>query len=386
MTDTLLKKLILNTGNSQAFVAKQLGISAPTLSLLINQGRWPRRDAQTFRARLRDFLKERGADDADIKAAFADLDGNDNSTNKQEEILMIRKQSLTPQARRKFRIPREIFSDEFSEAGDIFYSPETRYVSECLYQLAKHGGWLALIGDSGSGKTTLFTALDDRLAAEGFKIRVIQPYVLGMDNGNKKAVAMKPTHICESILEALNVDYKGNLSPESLFRLTHEKLKDSATAGFRHLLVIEEAHSLPRAMFKALKRFYELKKGVTRLLSILLLGQDELKHKLAEDSKDVREAVQRMELVELGPMDDLEGYVRHRCKCAGANFDTIFDPDALPELALRMVGPRDKRSRAKSLLYPLLVGNTLTKAINKAEDLKMERVNAAIIQTAIQNA
>lgn len=386
MTDTLLKKLILNTGKSQAFVAKQLGISAPTLSLLINQGRWPRRDAQTFRSRLRGFLKERGSDDADITAAFAELDGNDNSTNKQEEILMIRKHRLTPQARRKFRIAKEIFDDNLSNAEDVFLSPETRYVSESIYQLAKHGGWMALVGESGSGKTTLFSAVEDRLNREDFKVRIITPYVLGMDNGNKKAVVMKPTHICEAILEALKVGYKGNFSPEALFKLTHDKLKDSAEAGYKHLLVFEDGHSLPKPMFKALKRFYELKKGVTRLLSILLLGQDELKDKLAEDSKDVREAVQRMELVELGALDDLEGYVRHRCERAGASFDTIFAPDALPELALRMVGPSDKRNRAKSLLYPLLVGNTLTKAINKAEDLKMERVSAAIIQTAIQNA
>lgn len=154
---------------------------------------------------------------------------------------------------------------------------------------------------------------------------------------------------------------------------------------YKHLLVFEEAHSLPKPMFKALKRIFEWKKGMARLLAILLIGQTELRDKLAEDSKEVREAIQRMELVELGALDDLEGYVRHRCERAGVSFDAIFAPDALPELALRLVGPRDKKGLAKSLLFPLLVGNTLTKAINKAEDLKMEKVNAAIIQTTIQN-
>lgn len=385
MKGTQLKKLVLDTGKSQAFVAQQIGISSPTFSLLINRGAWPRRDTQEFRARLRSFLKERGAEDADINAAFAQLDGGDETTSKQEEILMIRKQVLTPQARRKFRIARDIFGDNFTEAEDVFLSPETRYVSESIYQLAKHGGWMALVGESGSGKTTLFSVAEDRLDREGFKIRIITPYVLAMDNGNKRAVVMKPTHICEAILEALNVGYKGNLSPEALFKLTHDKLKDSADAGYKHLLVFEEAHSLPKPMFKALKRIFEWKKGMARLLAILLIGQTELKDKLAEDSKDVREAVQRMELVELGALDDLEGYVRHRCERAGASFDAIFAPDAMPELALRLVGPADKKGRAKSRLFPLLVGNVLTKAINKTEELKMPLVTAANIQAAILN-
>lgn len=388
MKGSQLKKLIQDTGKSQAFVSQQIGTSTAMISLLINRGQWPRSNTKAFKDTLRTFLNEHGAKNADINAAFAQLDacGCNDKIKNQEEFLMIRKHVLTPQAKCKFRIAREIFDDNISEVEDVFLSPETRYVSESIYQLAKHGGWMALVGESGSGKTTLFSAEEDRLDREGFKIRIITPYVLGMDNGNKKAVPMKPTHVCEAILQSLNVEYKGNLSSEALFKLTHDKLIDSADAGYKHLLVFEDAHSLPKPMFKALKRMFELKKGMARLLAILLLAQPELKDKLSEDSKEVREAVQRMELVELGALDDLEGYVRHRCQRVGASFDAIFAPDALPELALLLVGTRDKKGRGKSRLFPLLVGNALTKAINNTENLKMPLVTAANIQAAIQKA
>lgn len=383
MNGALLKTLLLKSAKSQSDAAKLLGISGSALSLLVNRGDWPRREPAAFKSRLTEFLETRGATQEEIITAFMELNQVANDTNNHEEVLMIRKQVLSAEARRSFRITREVFTDEFSDPEDVFFSPETRYVRECLYQVARHGGMMALVGESGSGKTTLLRDLKDRLIREEARVVVIEPYVLGMDNGNKKAVAMRATHLCEAILTALNVPGKGNATPEALFKLTHEKLRESSRAGYRHLLCIEEAHSLPPSMFKHLKRFLELSDGLARLLSILLVGQPELKHKLAETNAAVREVVQRTELIELYPLDDLEGYVRHRCARAGVAFDDVFAPDALPALSLRLTGPRPKNGNAgQSMLYPLLVGNMLTRAMNLAVGLKMNKVTADAVRSA----
>ncbi|MFP4733744.1 AAA family ATPase, partial [Pasteurella multocida] len=83
----------------------------------------------------------------------------------------------------------------------------------------------------------------------------------------------------------------------------HRVLKDSARAGNQHVLIIEEAHSLPVPTLKHLKRFFELEDGFKKLLSIVLVGQPELKLKLSERNFEVREVVQRCEIVTLEPLD-----------------------------------------------------------------------------------
>ncbi len=48
------------------------------------------------------------------------------------------------------------------------------------------------------------------------------------------------------------------------------------------LLVIEEAHGLPTATLKHLKRFFELEDGFKKLLGIVLIGQTELRMNLLD--------------------------------------------------------------------------------------------------------
>ncbi len=390
MKGVLLKELFTASGLSQSEIARRVPVSPSAITQILLRGEWPRKNTAGCRARLREILRETGAADEKITAAFeqlaasagpADRAGATESTR--EEFWMLRKQVLHPAAKRKFGLPRDPFCDEFSGPEDVFYSPDTRYVLESMYQTARHGGMTAVIGESGSGKTTLRRALIDRLAREDARVIVIEPYTLGMDNGNKKTPGLRSSHICEAVLAAIDPAYKAVTSPESRFRHMHKRLIESSRAGFRHLLIFEEAHSLPLYTIKHLKRFYELTDGLTRLVSVLLIGQPELRrNKLLETNAEIREVVQRMELLELHPLENLEGYVRHRLERAGATFDDVIAPDALPALALRLTGPRDGKGNGASLLYPLLVGNMLTKALNIAAELKMPKVDAGIIQQA----
>ena len=264
----------------------------------------------------------------------------------------------------------------------MFLPPDVRKVLETLYTTARHGGLLALPGESGSGKSVLRAALIDRLEREESRVVVMEPYVLGMDEGSKKQPGMKMSHICEAVITALDGSFRSSLSPEGMFRHMHMLLKKSASAGYRHLLIIEEAHSMSPAVIKSLKRLFELRSGLTRLLSVILIGQPELRYKLAETNAEVREVAQRMELVELTPLADPEGYVRHRCQRAGAKFEDIFMPDAMSALTVKLTGPspKGKAVGGMSLLYPLLVGNILTRAINQAENIKCGKVSAAVLQ------
>ena len=116
-----------------------------------------------------------------------------------------------------------------------------------MFQTACHGGFVAVVGESGAGKSTLREDLQDRINREGRQIILIEPYVLAMEDNDQKGKTLKAVHIAEAILEAVAPGTSPKRSPEARFRQIHRALSESAKAGNKHLLLIEEAHGLPAA-------------------------------------------------------------------------------------------------------------------------------------------
>jgi type II secretory pathway predicted ATPase ExeA len=346
---------------SQRKAAADLGISAAAFNLIINKGIWPRTDTAAVKARF---------------TAWADSLGITTEVDK-----MIRKQTFSLKARRVFCIARDPFSDQI-DADDVWMSRSLRYVQESMTQCALHGGFTAVVGESGSGKSTLRKNLIHGLRQQNTPVIVIEPYVLGLEENDLLGKSLKAMHIAEAILFTLAPTQRMPRSPEQRFRLLHQVLRDSRRAGNRHVLIIEEAHSLNAHTIKHLKRFFELEDGFDRLLSIILIGQSELKDKLSETNAVVREVVQRCDIIELHPIDDVADYVRHRCARAGLNATKLFDDAALDMLPAKLSGPQARRGQAGrlSLLYPLAVGNMLTLALNAAAEAGESKVTADILQ------
>jgi type II secretory pathway predicted ATPase ExeA len=352
-------------GISQRKAAADLGISPAAVNLIINKGIWPRTDTEAVKARFTAWARSLGVTDIPL-----------------EDTAMIRKQTLTHKARRVFSITRDPFT-EHMEADDVFMSRDQRYVLEMMTQCAVHGGMLAVIGESGSGKSTLRRMLLHNLAGKETPVTVIQPYVIGLEDNDIQGKSLKAMHIAEAILHQLAPSQRMPRSSEGRFRLVHQVLKDSRRAGNRHVLIIEEAHSLNAHTIKHLKRFYELEgDGFDRLLSIILIGQSELREKLSETNAVVREVVQRCDLVEIHPIEDVAGYVKHRCAGVGLDAGKLFASGALDLLPGKLSGPQARRGQAGrvSLLYPLAVGNMLTLALNAAADAGESIVTADILQ------
>lgn len=385
----ILKKLLERAGISQCKLAHTLGVSPSAINRIILYGIWPKTGQPELKNNLKTTLAGYGFKKEEIDSAIEQIEAASASgpasikQEQQEDIPVSSKQTLSREAKTKFRIPREIFSDNLTDDEDVYFDDDIRYVEQSLYATAKFGGMLALMGESGSGKSTVFDYLESRLELEGeTSIRFAKPYVLGMVSSTKKSRGMTINDICESVLEAVDpgVKYSG-LSAEGRFKRMHQLLMDAYPA-IRVVIVIEEGHSMPQETVKMLKRLLELKKGVARLLSIIVIGQTAEMRKLFSTTRaDVREVVQRTEFVELEALSNVESYVRHRCQRAGANYDAIFDKDAMGELRLKLSGPPEKGKKlGKSLLYPLLVGNVLTQAINRAARLGADKVDAEIIR------
>lgn len=252
--------------------------------------------------------------------------------------MLLENQALSPEARKHFNLPRNPFQDDVQSPDDVFQSPSVRYVRASLMDCANHHGFVAITGESGAGKSTLAEDLEERIKADARDVLIIRPYVLAMEQNDAKGKTLKSSHIAEAIASALDPQLKVKSSPEARFRQVHELLKASRRAGRRHLLVIEEAHCLPTATLKHLKRFLELKDGMQRLIGVALIGQPELRDRLGSQNAEVREVMQRCEVVELEPLDgELEAYLRHKFARFDLKFEDVFAPDAADAIRARLI-------------------------------------------------
>jgi type II secretory pathway predicted ATPase ExeA len=384
-----MKDLLRQAGYSQRQLAAHLGISPAAVNLLLNRGAWPTRDRAAIRDKLLHILAGQGVRSFPPDVAQAALEAlaalppKPKNPQPQEDIHMLRKQALLPKTRQAFRIHGDPFGGECRSVEDVYLDDNTRYVREAIYMTAKHGGMLAVVGESGSGKSTLRRDFLDRVKRESLPIVAVEPYIISMDD-DRRGKPLRADHIAEAVIYTLAPTRRVPRSQESRYRLLHKVLKESARAGNRHVLVIEEAHDLHGQTLKHLKRFYELEDGFDRLLSIILFGQTELKANLGETNSEVREVVQRMELVELHPLHEPEGYLRHRLERVGLDYDKLLAPDAVDALRSKHSGPapreRGRAAESVSLLYPLAVGNTLTAAFNLAAELGLPKVSGDIIR------
>ena len=289
---------------------------------------------------------------------------------------------LTDQARKAWGLARSPFADDVSSRDDVFASPAMRRVRAALVDCAMHHGFIALIGESGSGKTTLREDLEQRILDEQRPVVVIKPYTLAMEPNDVKGKQMKSGQIAEAIAHALAPSVQLRSSPEARFRQVHELLRDSARAGHRHVLVIEEAHRMPLATLKHLKGWMELKDGLRRLLGVCLVGQPELDSRLSETQPEIREIVQRCEKVHMEPLDEhLQAYLQLKFARVGANAADVLADDAYDALRARLVQiPRGGTARdAYSICYPLVVNNHVARAMNAAALAGWPKVDAQVV-------
>lgn len=409
-----LGEVLRRQGISQATLANEMKLSTAAISLLIRHNQYPktirRRELRSMVCAVLTKLRvpvEELNDlflESDAEALAADQErlpaipakvtaprghaAPSGTTQPYEGCneMLLRKQTLSEAARRKFSIFRDPFDDP-QQASEVYLSRAIRQVREAMWQVALgNTKFLAVIGESGAGKSTLREELEERLRLEARPVRLIQPYVLAMEENDTKGKTLRSDHIAEAMLHAVASGEAPKRSPEARFRQVHEALTASSRVGMQHLLVIEEAHGLAIPTLKHLKRFLELKDGMRRLVSVLLLGQPELRDKLDERRAAVREVAQRCQIVYLPPLDTALGeYLQHRFSSVGLDLPAIVEPEAIDALMQALtikqrMGLGAAEMQVISLTHPLVANNLLTAAINQAALLGAPRVTADLVR------
>ena len=402
-----LKNVMKQFNIKQAQLAKCIEyrgncISQAVINLIVNRNIWPRSieraelEQKIEKALIKlglsnDYLLNIFEEETDTAEILADdavpVDSNEKHLTKESAYMLLRKQTINRDARAHFRIPRDPFTDEMTQDADVYLSDDIRYVRAAMRQTAQHGGMLAVIGESGSGKSTLRHDLIDWININHEPITVIEPYVLGLEDNEVKGKSLKSMDISSAIISSINPQAKLRRSAEARARQMHELLKNSALSGRKHLLIIEEAHGLPIPTLKHLKRFYELQEGFKKLLSIILIGQTELQTKLSEYNPEVREVVQRCEVVNIKPLDfKVEEYIKHKFARVDMDYTALFDASAFNEIInrLRVASNRRGEKQVRSLCYPLAVNNLVSNALNLAARIGAEKVTDEIIIECIK--
>jgi len=398
-----LKTVLVGNGLSQRqwlnnvkqYTAHNIGagqsLSTTAGSLILNWDTWPKlTPKESIMEQTEFFLKKHKIPD-DVIATIWDMDNEELSKNVTPiklvrqtvrpkktktpfEINLPEAEMLSNQAKNHFKIIKDPFIDDVRCADDLFLSTDQRYIAEAMHHTAKHGGFLAVVGESGAGKSTLRRGLLDRIAKEGMQVIVIQPRCIDKARLNTGS-------ICDAIIQDTSKE-KPKQSLENKSRQIERILTGSSRAGNHHVLVIEEAHDLTIKTIKYLKRFWEIEDGYKKLLSIILVGQPELKDTLDERQNwDAREVIRRCEVAELHPLNgNLEEYISLKFNRINKQMNEIFESDAFDALRKRMTLTRRGDSNSESMLYPLVVNNAITKALNLAAELGFEKVDAEIIR------
>ncbi len=416
-----LKVLLPALGLTQSGLTKHLrkyvvGISTATVSLLCNYGHWPRSRSHTKEyliSKITEFLQQNDATPEQIACAFEPVPGDTNggepqqrcnaavaphspgrqgqSENQEEQEMLLRAQRLTPEARQQFGILRDPFVNEIRDVADVFETSDIRYVRASVRQTALHGGMLAVISESGGGKSVIRKDTQAWVNNGHDEIIVIEPYVVGTSNHTRVGKPLLASDITARVIKTLDPHAKLRSTLEARTDQMHAMLRESSKLGHKHVLIIEEAHDLAVPTLKSLKRFYEIEDGFAKLLSIVLIGQTELRRKLSEKNPEVREVVQRCELITLPPLDNHVGeYLAHKFKRVDVDVAKVLDAGAVAMIrtVLRRTVTETfggkKQSMEQSLCYPLAINNLVTRAMNLAAEIGAPKVTAELVEAAIK--
>lgn len=272
---------------------------------------------------------------------------------------------LTQETIKHFKLFRNPFIDDVQKDADVYLSDEHRYIEAAMLDAARHGGFLAVIGEVGSGKSVMRRKVVEQLRRDGNTL-VIYPQMIDKTR-------LTASSICDAIVQDVSSERcKSKLEDKT--RQVQRLLLDRAKSGYRACLMIEEAHDLHNHTMKYLKRFYELEDGYRKLLGIILIGQTELKHRFDEgQNMDMREVIRRVQVAEIAGMGlHLADYLGLKFRRMNSTVAQVFTPEALAALGKRMIH--------NHLDYPLLVNNYAARAMNLARELGEAQVTQEVVE------
>jgi len=197
---------------------------------------------------------------------------------------------------------------------EFFYAGAKRgdMLDALVYAVVNGEGLIKITGEVGAGKTMLCRMLIERLPPEVETVYLAVP-TLGRDE------------VLHAICTDLGLRPRG-LRTAALARLLQEKLIALHREHRRVVVVIDEAHAVPRETLEEIRLLSNLETGKQKLLQIVLFGQPELDAAL--EKRHLRQLKERItysfDLDALEPKE-VAKYLEFRLRKAGYHGPRLFD-------------------------------------------------------------
>ena len=223
-----------------------------------------------------------------------------------------------------------------------------------IYGVQDQRGFLLLTGDVGTGKTTLVNALLEKLDDSILVGNITDPKLDLIGFLNVVSASLGRPEKSEKKEDFL----------QSFTRLLNEKYAEKKCV----LLIIDEAHTLSTDHLEQIRLLSNIELPERRLISIFLVGQDELNETLT--SYECRALRQRITLIcRVEPLAEAETteYIRHRLRIAGTDRE-LFSQAAVREI--------QRFSRG----YPRLINNLCDHALLTGYVRQLRKITPSLIK------
>jgi general secretion pathway protein A len=196
----------------------------------------------------------------------------------------------------------------FSIAPDpryLFMSEQhTEALAHLLYGIRSDGGFVLLTGEVGTGKTTICRRVLETLTENMVVAFIIHP-------------TLSVGELLATVCDEFGIRYPKKAGVKVLVDLINGFLLDLNARRKKAILIIDEAQNLSRDVLEQIRLLTNLETNERKLLQIILIGQPELRDKLARP--ELRQLSQRIvarcHLKALSKAD-VAGYVNHRLTVA----------------------------------------------------------------------
>lgn len=195
----------------------------------------------------------------------------------------------------------------------------TEALNSLIYAINERKGFVVITGEIGAGKTTVSRTLLNRIN-ESTKVALI----------TNSHITQK--ELIEQILDELEVDYTPG-GKQKLVRQLNKFLIEQLALDINVVLIIDEAQNLTPKVLEEVRMLSNLETEKEKLLQIILMGQPQLKAKLAHVK--LEQFKQRIAInfhLEALTKKETHEYVSHRIKMVSPTDNIIFSPEAIDAL------------------------------------------------------